>query len=111
MEPLDEAAADRVAAAVTACPGVARLADADLAGTLATYLPGRRVTGVRAGPDGLELALVARWGVAIPGLVTDVRAAVRPLVGDGRVDVHVVDVEEPAVVLTRPTARVDAGGP
>lgn len=110
MEPLDEATADRVAAAVTGCPGVARLADPGLAGQLATYLPGRRVIGVRAGADGLEVAVVARWGVAIPGLASAVRAAVRPIVGPVRVDVHVVDVEEPAIVLPRPMARVLVGG-
>lgn len=110
MQPLDGDAADRIAAAVTACPGVARLADPGVAGHLATYLPGRRVTGVRAGPDGLEVAVVARWGVPIPELADGVRAAVEPVVGAVPVQVHVVDVEEPVIVLPRPTAQVPLGG-
>lgn len=109
MGPLDEATADRLAAVVGGCPGIARLADDGLAGHLATYLPGRRVSGLRAGPDGLVVAVVARWGLPLPGLADDLRAAVQTVVGDERVDVHVVDVEEPVMVLPRPVAPAPHG--
>ncbi|MFC7759975.1 hypothetical protein ACFQY4_19605 [Catellatospora bangladeshensis] len=51
---------DAVAGAARACPGVD-----DLLGgfpEVATYLPGRRVTGVRITDDTVELCLRADWG-------------------------------------------------
>ena len=80
--------ADRIATAVAGCPSVARLAE----GPIATYLPGRRVTGVRTSDDRVEVAVVAVHGVPVRGLDAEVRAALAPL-ADGRpVDVHVADV-------------------
>ena len=62
----DPALAEAVAAAVLAHPGVARLSGGAF-GTVASYLPGRRVVGVRLpleDTDPVEIAVVARMGDA-----------------------------------------------
>ena len=51
---------DAVHTAVSGCPGVAASAAASLA-ALTTYLPGRRVPGIRINPDSVELEVVAEW--------------------------------------------------
>ncbi|MDP9389608.1 MAG: hypothetical protein M3Q48_17255 [Actinomycetota bacterium] len=85
---------DVVSAAVERCPTVASLSGGEL-GEVATYLPGRKVSGVRVRDNRVELHLVTRWGVAVPDLESDVRAAVAPLVGNRAVDIHVDDLEVP----------------
>ncbi|OLT19330.1 hypothetical protein BJF78_11375 [Pseudonocardia sp. CNS-139] len=85
---------DRLAAAVLAVPGVARL-DGGPFGTVASLLPGRRVDGVRigVGDEPVELAVVARLGRPLPRLAEELAAAVRAVLGPVRVDVTFVDVE------------------
>ena len=82
--------ADAVAAAVRAVPGVAGL-HTGVFGEVATYLPGRRVEGVRIGPGGCAVHVVLIWGAPVLATADLVRAAVTPLVG-ARVDVTVEDV-------------------
>lgn len=92
----DPALAEAVAAAVLALPGVVRLSGGKF-GTVASYLPGRRVVGVRLPleeTDSVEVALVARMGVPLPPLVGEVGAAVVAVLGPVAVDVTVTDVEE-----------------
>jgi len=84
---------DRITAAVEGVRGVAGLHGGVL-GEVATYLPGRRVTGIRLRGDDCALHVVAEWGTDLRTLVEDVRDAARPLVG-GRVDVVVEDVASP----------------
>jgi hypothetical protein len=81
--------ADAVAQAVLACPVVVELADEGLA----TFLPGRRVRGVRLDDDGCEVAVVLRLdGRPLPELAEQVRTAALGA-ADGRpVDVLVADV-------------------
>lgn len=86
----DRDPADRVADAVTSVPGVHGL-HAGVAGEIATYLPGRRVNGVRLRGDDCEIHLALAFGVDIAATTDQVRAAVRPLVG-GAIDVVVEDV-------------------
>ena len=50
---------DAVSAAALSCSQVARLSGG-LAGEVATYLPGRRVAGIRIGDDEVEVHIVAR---------------------------------------------------
>jgi uncharacterized alkaline shock family protein YloU len=69
---------EAVAAAVERCAGVASLSGGALGG-FGTYLPGRRVAGVRVDDDTVELHVVARWATPIPALADEVRAAVAPL--------------------------------
>lgn len=85
--------ADRVAAAVLAVPGV-RALHAGVAGEVATYLPGRRVNGVRVRETGCAVHVVLEWGVPLHETTDLVRAAARTHVG-GPVDVTVEDVVGP----------------
>lgn len=91
VEPPDP---DQVAAAVLAVPGVARL-HGGLFGEVATYLPGRRVTGVQVGGDRVGVHVAGLLGMPIPELVAAVRAAAAPLVGGLPIDVVVEDVVMP----------------
>jgi hypothetical protein len=84
--------AEAVAEAVVACPGVVRL------GTgapieVATYLPGRRVHGVRMADGAVEVHVVARPGTVLPDLAEAVRRAVTAVVPVQRVDVYVDDLD------------------
>ncbi|SDP54852.1 hypothetical protein SAMN04487905_105148 [Actinopolyspora xinjiangensis] len=89
--------AERIAAAVLEHPCVARL-DGGEHGTVATYLPGRRVTGVRTGADTegpTEVCVVLLPRRPLPDLVAEIRERVREVTGEARTDVTVADVVEP----------------
>lgn len=92
---------DAVAAAVLACPYVARLSGGRF-GEVATYLPGRRVTGVRITPSGFGVSVVARYGPTATEIAAQVRGAVRAVVGPGPVDVQIDDLDLPQPVDTEP---------
>ena len=94
---------DAVHAAVAACPGVARVGSGSLA-SLTTYLPGRRVPGIRINPDSVELEVTAEWGSPIASLSRDVHAAVVGLVNDRRVDITIADIVLPDEPLLPDTA-------
>lgn len=72
---------DAVAAAVLACPGVARMSRG-LLGEAATYLPGRRVHGVviREQPSqdetDLDVRVVAAFGPTMADIAAQIRQAV-----------------------------------
>ena len=83
---------DAVVAAVRAVPGVAEL-HGGLFGEAATYLPGRRVAGVRIIDGTAEVHLSVRYGSSVHAVAGAVRRAVLGLVG-GPVDVIVEDVVE-----------------
>ncbi|QCW49434.1 hypothetical protein FE634_01610 [Nocardioides dongxiaopingii] len=87
--------ADRVAAAVLAVAGVDGL-HGGAHGEVATYLPGRRVVGVRLRDPGCAVHVVLAWGVPIAGTAELVRRAVNGLVA-GPVDVTIEDVSPPTV--------------
>ena len=81
---------DAVAAAVRACPAVEDLA-AGAPGELATYLPGRRVIGVRVEPDSVLVQVRSRWGVPVTEVAEQIRRATASL-ARRRVDVAIVDI-------------------
>jgi uncharacterized alkaline shock family protein YloU len=85
---------DAVSTAALSCPQVARLSGG-FAGEVATYLPGRSVSGVRLTDDEVEVHIVARWGLNLPEVADAVREAVRPVAGGLRVSVYVEDIEVP----------------
>lgn len=85
--------ADAVAAAVLGVAGV-HSRHGGAFGEVATYLPGRRVTGVRLHERGCDLHVVLAYGAAVADVVSGVRAAVRPLVS-GTIDVTIEDVAPP----------------
>ena len=88
-----DALVDALAAAVAACPSVARLSGGAV-GEVATYLPGRRVTGVRMAPEGrVEVHVVAYLVATVATVEREVRAAVTALVGPRPVDVGIDDLE------------------
>jgi hypothetical protein len=85
--------ADAVAAAVSACADVVRLSGGVL-GEVATYLPGRRVNGVRVREDGgVEVHVVARYGPTVAEIAAQVRAAVTAICGPVPVHVGIDDLE------------------
>ncbi|WP_224386553.1 hypothetical protein [Pseudonocardia sp. ICBG1293] len=88
--------AELVAEAVLAHPSVVRL-DGGAFGTVATWLPGRRVVGVLVGraDEPVEIGVVLHLDRPIPATVAALRAAVAPVVGGVPIDVTVVDVEVP----------------
>jgi hypothetical protein len=90
----DAISPDAVAERVAACRSVARLSPGPV-GEVATYLPGRRVPGVRLTDARIEVHVVARWGVRVPDVAADVRGALQPIAPGYSVDVHVDDVEVP----------------
>ncbi|MCE0764345.1 hypothetical protein LWC35_15710 [Pseudonocardia kujensis] len=126
---------ERVAAAVLGHPAVVRL-DGGPFGSVASYLPGRRVVGVRAdeahAPDTtdatdrtvggatgepVEVAVVVRWpaAVSLPVLAEEIAALVREVAGERPVDVTVADLvpaPEPVPAAgSAPVAGAVAGPP
>jgi len=86
--------ADSIAAAVTRLPAVAGLAQ--VSGVpVATYLPGRTVSGVAVRADEIEICVVAWYGESLPEVAEQIRQAVEPLAPDRRVDVLIADLTSP----------------
>ncbi|MEO3938956.1 hypothetical protein V3N99_19710 [Dermatophilaceae bacterium Soc4.6] len=85
--------ADAVAAAARSVPGVADL-HTGVFGEVATYLPGRRVNGVRIREDVTEVHLTLIWGAPVLPTAEEVRRVVAALVTT-RVDITVEDVVAP----------------
>jgi hypothetical protein len=91
-EPLRAPAlAERVAEATLACPDVVAMSGG-MVGEVATYLPGRRVTGVRLRDAVVEVHVVARYGPPMDEIGAQVRAAVTLLVGDRTAAVTIDDL-------------------
>lgn len=102
--------ADAVAAAARSVPGVADLHTGAF-GEVATYLPGRRVNGIRLRDDTTEVHFVVTWGSPVLVTADQVRAAVAALVSTP-VDVTVEDVVDPeAAAAASPAAVGPNGGP
>ena len=100
--------ADQVAAAVRSCSGVVSLASGGRR-PVATYLPGRQVTGVHIDDRRIRVAVVGALGMPIPVLAAQVRAALVPFAGNRVVDVDVVDLQ-PAPDLPHPYTPLGPGG-
>lgn len=85
--------AERVAAAVTAHPAVAGL-HGGLYNAVATYLPGRKLVGVRIGEgdEPVEVAVVLLSDRPIPEAVRALRREVSALCGGAAVDITVADI-------------------
>jgi uncharacterized alkaline shock family protein YloU len=83
--------ADSIAEAILAVPGVAAL-HPGMFGEVGTYLPGRRVTGVRITDDGVDVHVTVHQGVDVRGTAAAVRDAVARVTPGSTVDVTVEDV-------------------
>lgn len=92
---------ERIAAAVRTVAGVADL-HAGMFSEVATYLPGRRVIGVRIGESRVDIHVALFLEAPILATATAVQRAVAALT-DLPVDVTVEDVV-PAATHTRPDA-------
>lgn len=99
--------AEQVAAAASGVDGVVGLHGGPVGG-VATYLPGRRVDGVRVTPSGVEVRLTVAWGEDARRVGEQVRAAVQQ-VRPGDVDVVIADVAEPQATSQRPPRRGSGG--
>lgn len=86
-----DALAEPMAAAVLACPAVARLS-AGPYGTVGTYLPGRRVTGVLITDHAVTIRLVAH-PVGVRTIEAQVRAAAATVVPGLPVDIAIDDLD------------------
>jgi len=84
-----ETDADRIATAVQAARDISGL-DGGRYGEIATYLPGRRVNGVRIRPESVTIGVIGRY----PATATDIDACVRAAVGplDRPLHVHISDL-------------------
>jgi len=85
---------DALAATVRSCHFVSDLA-AGGPGSAATYLPGRRLAGIGVDEDRVRILVRSCWGAPADVVVSEVRAAARPLVGSRSIDVTIADVDEP----------------
>ena len=105
---LDEVAelADQIAATVTRCPDVAGLTQ-NPGFPVATYLPGRTVSGVAVWLAEVEICVVARYGPPLAQVAAQVRHAVEPLVPGRVVDVVIGDIAPPRA---RPEAATAPAG-
>ncbi len=97
-EPTGAELADQVAAAVLAVRGVTGL-HGGMFGETATYLPGRRVPGVRLTENVADIHLSLTYGGPVFATAQQVRTAVAALV-PGPVNVTVEDVTSPADAAT-----------
>ncbi|HEY8721350.1 hypothetical protein [Pengzhenrongella sp.] len=83
---------DVIAAAALGCPSVARLSGG-LVGEVATYLPGRRVRGVRVRDNGVSVHVVGVYGPPVTEIAREVHAAVTGLAAGLPVEVVVDDLD------------------
>lgn len=103
---------DAVAAAVRGCPAVDDL-DGGRIGEVATYLPGRRVSGIRISDDRIEVHVRGVWDQPV-GLIADqIRGVLAALSGGRIIDVVLTDIAEPGrATPSLPSSETgDAGMP
>jgi uncharacterized alkaline shock family protein YloU len=84
--------ADDIAALVCAVPGVTGL-HPGMFGEVATYLPRRRVSGVRVTEYGVDVHVVVAAGAPLRSTAAAVRAAVAATLPGRTVDVTVEDID------------------
>lgn len=70
-----------------------------------TYLPGRRVAGIRSSTDRIEVAVTVAVGLPAPVVAGRIRTALAVLAPGTPVDVHIADLQLPQAV-TQTTAVV-----
>lgn len=95
---------DALVRAVRASRGVDDL-DGGAAGSAATYLPGRRIPGLRIEPARVTVQIRATGDVPFVDVAAGIRAALAPLVAGRTVDVFVSDIADgpsPAALTARP---------
>lgn len=86
---------DAVAIAVRACSAVTDLYTGPTAESVATYLPGRRISGLKLARDAVTIQVRSLWDVPAVRVAEQIRPAVRPYVGGRRIDVVIADLTPP----------------
>jgi hypothetical protein len=94
---------DAVAAAVRGCPAVDDLDGGRLGGAV-TYLPGRRVSGIRITGDRIEVHVRGVWNQPVSLIAQQIRTALATLNGGRIIDVTLTDVAEPGSAGRHATA-------
>jgi hypothetical protein len=89
----EAAEARTIAERVRTCSGVAGLSGGPF-GTVATYLPGERLTGVSANEHAVRIAIVATLIRPLPETAEDIREAVAEVAGNRPVHVRIDDIVE-----------------
>ncbi len=94
---LHEPDADVIAAAVHACPSVAGLSGGRYGG-VGTYLPGRRVLGVRIDDEAVTVHVLGLFGPPMVQITAEVVVATAPHAAGRRVDVIIegLTIQEPS---------------
>jgi len=103
---------DAVAAAVRSCPAVDDLDGGPLEG-VATYLPGRRINGIRISDSRLEVHVRGVWNVPIAEIASQIRSVLAGLTGGRLIDIVLTDVADPGqakMLPGAPAADVPTGG-
>jgi hypothetical protein len=85
---------DAVAAAAQGCIDVDGL-DGGPFDVVASYLPGRRVPGVRVGSDRVTVQVRTRWGASAPQVAAQLRVALAPVLAEHALDIVVSDIADP----------------
>ncbi len=85
---------DRVAEAVLAVPGVADLSGGVM-GEVGTYLPGRRVAGVRLRENSTDIHVTVEYGRDVRRVAHMIRHTVGQLTGTPTVNVTIADLRTP----------------
>jgi len=97
---------ESIALAVQSCPLVAGL-HAGAFGEVASYLPGRRIRGVRVTVTAVEVHVVGRYPAPMDEIAAQVRRVLAPLTGSLPVHVVIEDVALPGEPVTEPTVELD----
>lgn len=85
---------DAIVARVLGCPSVVAMSPGRNR-EVATYLPHRRVLGVRVVEEEIEVHIVARRGISLLDAARQVQEALAPLAESRVVSVYVDDIESP----------------
>jgi hypothetical protein len=96
---IDGVDVDAVAAVVANCTGVSAL-DGGPFGQVASYLPGRKVTGVVVRDGRVTVQVRSRWGIPATDLAALITVALAPLTGDRTIDVVIADIDDPPATAT-----------
>jgi hypothetical protein len=97
---------ESVALAALSCPLVAGL-HAGAFGEVASYLPGRRIRGVRVTVTEVEVHVVGRYPAPMDEIAAQVRHVLAPLTGSLPVHVVIEDVVLPGEPVTEPAVELD----
>lgn len=92
LRPAGEPDHDSIATAVLACSTVAGLSGG-VAGEIATYLPGRRVAGLRIDATTIAVHVVGRYGPTMTEISNQVTRAVTSLGAGRQVGVVIEDLQ------------------